>query len=172
MVAFIPPQVPTSAAEPPSGNEWIHEIKHDGFRTMLAIDNGKARAFTRNGYDWTDRYAPVVRACDSFGCRSALIDGEIVVEDTNGVSDFDSLPSAIRYHPDRLVFYAFDLLHLDGQDLRQRELVERRARLSEIIKPTFAIRYSGHFEGDGLAFFAAPVLIGPGKTAVTDNIGD
>jgi bifunctional non-homologous end joining protein LigD len=63
-----------------------------------------------------------------------------VVEDTNGVSDFDSLPSAIRHEPDRLVFYAFDLLHLDGQDLRQRELLERRAMLSEIIKPAFPIR--------------------------------
>ena len=148
------------AAEPPSGSGWIHEIKHDGFRTMLAIDSRDARAFTRNGYEWTARYAPVIRASASLACRSALLDGEIVVEDTNGVSDFDSLPSAIRHEPDRLVFYAFDLLHLDGQDLRQRELVERRARLSEIIKPTFAIRYSGHFEGDGPAFFAAAVKHG------------
>src|SRR3954451_6393543 len=60
MVAFIPPQVPTPASEPPSGSEWIHEIKHDGFRTILAID-GKARAFIRNGYDWTARYAPSLR---------------------------------------------------------------------------------------------------------------
>ena len=136
MVAFIPPQVPTPAAEPPSGSEWIHEIKHDGFRTMLAIDGGKSRAFSRNGYDWTDRYRPVIKACASLACRSALLDGEIVVEDTNGVSDFDSLPSAIRHKPNRLVFYAFDLLHLDGQDLRQRELLERRAMLSEVIKPS------------------------------------
>ena len=109
MVAFIPPQVPTPAAEPPLGSEWIHEIKHDGFRTMVAIDGGKARAFTRNGYDWTARYAPVIKACDSLACRSALLDGEIVVEDTNGVSDFDSLPSAIRYHPDRLVLYGHSI---------------------------------------------------------------
>jgi bifunctional non-homologous end joining protein LigD len=66
MVAFIPPQIPTPAAEPPSGSEWIHEIGHDGFRTMLAIDNGKARAFTRNGYDWTARY-PFIKACASLG---------------------------------------------------------------------------------------------------------
>src|SRR4029079_6076887 len=103
---------------------------------------------------WTARYGPVIKACASLACRSALIDGELVVEDTHGVSDFDSLPSAIRYHPDRLVFYAFDLLYLDGQDWRQRELLERRAMLSEIIKPVFAIRYSEHFEGDGAAFFA------------------
>jgi ATP-dependent DNA ligase len=83
-----------------------------------------------------------------------------VVEDTNGVSDFDSLTSAIRHRPDRLVFYGFDLLHLAAQDLRQRELVERRARLSEIIRPAFAIRYSGHFDGDGPAFFAAAVKHG------------
>jgi DNA ligase D-like protein (predicted ligase) len=148
------------ASEPPSGSEWIHEIKHDGFRTMVAIDGHKARAFTRNGYDWTDRYGPVIKACASLACRSALIDGELVVEDTNGVSDFDSLASAIRYEPHRLVFYAFDLLHLDGEDLRGRELVERRAILSAIINPAFAIRYSGHFEGDGPAFFAAAVKHG------------
>jgi bifunctional non-homologous end joining protein LigD len=64
---------------------------------MLAIDNGKARAFTRNGYDWTARYATVIEACASLACRSALLDGEIVVEDTNGVSDFDSLPSAMKH---------------------------------------------------------------------------
>src|SRR5436190_18242959 len=160
MVAFIPPQVPTPAAEPPSGREWIHEIKHDRFRTMLAIDNGKARAFTRNGYDWTARYAAVIEACASLACRSALLYGEIVVEDTNGVSDFDSLPSAMKHQPHRLALYGFDLLHLDGQDLRQRELVERRAMLSEIIKPVFAIRYSEHFEGDGAVFFAAAVQHG------------
>ena len=99
-------------------------------------------------------------AAAALACRSALIDGELVVEDINGVSDFDSLPSAIRYHPDRLVFYAFDLLHLDGQDLRQGELVQRRARLSEIVKPVFAIRYSEHFEGEGPAFFVAAVKHG------------
>jgi bifunctional non-homologous end joining protein LigD len=160
MVAFIPPQTPTPATEPPSGSEWIHEIKHDGFRIMLAIDSGEARAFSRNGYDWTARYAPVIKACASLACRSALLDGEIVVEDRNGVSVFDSLPSAIRHEPDRLVFYAFDLLHLDGQDLRQQGLLDRRARLSAIIKPDFAVRYSGHFERDGPAFFAAAVKHG------------
>src|SRR5262245_14127033 len=107
MVAFVSPQIPTPAAEPPTGGEWIHEIKHDGFRTMLAIDGGKARAFTRNGYDWSSRYAPIIKACGSLACRSALLDGEIVVEDANGVSDFDALPSAIWHHPDLLVFYAF-----------------------------------------------------------------
>jgi len=160
MLAFIPPQIPTSAAKPPSGSEWIHEIKHDGFRTMLLVDKGKARAFTRNGYDWTARYAPVIKACASLACGSALLDGEIVVEDTNGVSDFDSLQLAIRHEPRRLVFYAFDLLHLDGQDLRERELVERRAMLSRIIKPAFAIRYSEQCEGDGAVFFAAAVKHG------------
>jgi len=104
--------------------------------------------------------APVIKACASLACRSALLDGEIVVEDTNGVSDFDSLPSAIRHEPHRLVFYAFDLLHLDSQDLRQRELLDRRARLSETITPAFAIRYSEHFEGEGPAFFVAAVKHG------------
>jgi bifunctional non-homologous end joining protein LigD len=111
---------------PPAGAGWIHEIKHDGFRTMLLIEHGKARAFTRNGYDWTGQYGPTVKACAGIACRSALIDGEVVVEDENGVSDFDALPSAIKHDPQRLVFFAFDLLHLDGVDLRTRELVDRR----------------------------------------------
>jgi ATP dependent DNA ligase domain len=96
----------------------------------------------------------------SLACRSALLDGEIVVEDTSGVSVFDSLPSAMKHQPHRLVLYAFDLLHLDGQDLRQQDLVERRSMLSEIIKPDFAIRYSEHFDGDGVVFFAATVQHG------------
>jgi ATP dependent DNA ligase domain len=78
MVAFIPPQVPTPAVAPPSGCVWIHEIKHDGFRTMLAIDSGKARAFTRNGCDWTERYRRIVKTARGLRCRSAVIQGEIV----------------------------------------------------------------------------------------------
>ena len=116
---FIPPQLPTLSTEPPSGPEWLHEIKHDGYRTLVVIDHGKARAFTRNGYDWTAKYAPIVTACAKLRCQSALIDGEMVVENEHGVSDFAALRSAIANNPSRLVFFAFDLLFLNGQDLRR-----------------------------------------------------
>ena len=80
------PKLPTLAREPPSGSDWLHEIKHDGFRTLIHIDDGRVRAFTRNGYDWTGRYGPVVKACAGLRCLSAVVDGEIVVEDENGAS--------------------------------------------------------------------------------------
>jgi bifunctional non-homologous end joining protein LigD len=69
--AFIAPQIPVLSAEPPTGSGWIHEIKHDGFRTLLRLDRGKAKAFTRNGHDWSDRYQRVVEACRKLRCRSA-----------------------------------------------------------------------------------------------------
>ena len=124
---------------------------------MLFIEHGKARAFSRNGYDWTGRYASIVKACAGIACHSALIDGEVVVEDENGVSNFDALPWAIKHDPQRLVFFAFDLLHLDGMDLRGRELVERRDKLANLIAPCFSLRFSETFDGSGPDFFAAAV---------------
>jgi hypothetical protein len=99
---------------------------------LIYVDDGQGRAFTRNGYDWTPQYGPLVGACLKLACKSALLDGEVVVEDENGVSDFDALHYAIRHHPQRLVFFAFDLLRLDGADLRSRPLVERRAKLASL----------------------------------------
>ena len=81
---FIAPQIPVLSAEPPTGSGWIHEIKHDGFRTLLRLDNGQAQAFTRSGLDWSDKYHRVIEACRKLRCRSALIDGEIIVQDEKG----------------------------------------------------------------------------------------
>ena len=147
-VSFISPQIPTRAKEAPAGSSWIHEIKHDGFRTLLVKEGIYVRALTRNGHDWTNRYAPIVRSCMGLGCQSAVIDGEIVVQDENGVSDFDALPWAIRHEPHRLVFFAFDLLFLDGEDLRERELMERREKLSSLFQRTQCpgLLYSGREE--------------------------
>jgi hypothetical protein len=93
MLAFIAPQIPTASAEPPNGAEWIHEFKHAGFRTLLGGAQERA-GIHPNGHDWTGRYAPVVKACAGLQCRSALIDGEVLVEDEYGVSDLDALPAA------------------------------------------------------------------------------
>ncbi len=117
--AFIAPQIPVLSAEPPTGTGWIHEIKHDGFRTLIGISGKDARAFTRSGLDWSDKYQRVIEACRKLRCRSALIDGEIIVQDKNGVSDFAALRAAIEREPHRLVMFAFDLLFLDGADLRR-----------------------------------------------------
>ena len=155
---FIHPLAPTLVAEPPEGDAWIHEIKHDGYRTILVIDRGKATAYTRNGHDWTDRYPRIVRAAEKLACRSAVIDGELVIQDAEGRSDFEGLRAAIAREPHRLIFFAFDLLHLDGEDLRQRPLIERRAMLRRLLgrrKAHAPIQFSEHVVGSGGAFFAA-----------------
>jgi bifunctional non-homologous end joining protein LigD len=77
---FVPPQVPILSPKPPTGSGGIHEIKHHGFRTLLCIDRGNGQAFTRNGYDWSDKYQRVIAACHKLRCRFALIDGEIIVQ--------------------------------------------------------------------------------------------
>jgi DNA ligase D-like protein (predicted ligase) len=159
---FIKPELPTLVSEPPTGEGWIHEIKYDGYRTLIAIDRGKVRAFTRNGFDWTTAYRRPVEASAKLACETALMDGEVVVQDENGISDFEALLSAIHKAPHRLVFYAFDLLYLDSQDLRGQPLIERRELLRKLIRPDkrSAIQFSDHLEGDGAKFFKAAAELG------------
>ena len=161
-LGFIKPELPTLVPEPPTGEGWIHEIKYDGYRTLIVIDRGQVRAFTRNGNDWTRAYRRVVEACGKLACKTALIDGEMVVQDEHGITDFNALRSAIYTAPHRLVFFAFDLLHLDGQDLRGHPLMERRALLRKLIKPDprSPIQFSDHLEGDGARFFKAAAELG------------
>jgi bifunctional non-homologous end joining protein LigD len=83
--AFIAPQIPVLSSEPPTGSGWIHEIKHDGFRTLLRIDRDNIRALSHNGHNWSDKYPRVVEACHKLRCRSALIDVEIIVQNHKGV---------------------------------------------------------------------------------------
>src|SRR5262245_16852153 len=154
---FIEPQLASPVDQPPEGKQWIHEIKYDGFRCQLLLERGWARVFTRNGHDWSDRYSSIVRAASNLRCRSAIIDGEAIVQDGNGASDFDALNSAMRWHPDSIILYAFDLMHLDGTDLRQQSLSVRRSILQRlIIKDEKArIQFSEEFVGDGAVLFKA-----------------
>jgi hypothetical protein len=110
--------LPSLALEPPAGEHRIHEIKFDGFRTVLVVEDGGARAFTRNRLDWSDRYRPIVEAAGKLHCRSAVIDGEMLAVDDAGRSDFDAMRTAIALRGRGLVFVAFDLMFLDGNDLR------------------------------------------------------
>src|SRR5262245_61388654 len=159
---FIKPELPTLVPEPPTGEGWIHEIKYDGYRTLIAIDRGKVRAFTRSGHDWTATYRRVVDACSKLSCRTAVLDGEIAVQDEHGITDFHALCSAIHRAPHRILFFAFDLLHLDGQDLRRRPLMERRELLRKLIRPDkrSPTQFSDHIEGDGATFFKAAAELG------------
>src|SRR5687768_6327121 len=118
-VAFIPPLAPTLVDTPPSGDGWIHEIKHDGFRTLVLVEHGRARAFSRRGLDWTARYPRIVAAAEALPCMAAIIDGEAVVQDEVGRSDLAAFHSALDAEPHRVLLFAFDLLHLDGRDLRR-----------------------------------------------------
>jgi bifunctional non-homologous end joining protein LigD len=154
---FIEPQLASPVDQPPEGNHWIHEIKHDGYRSQVLLEHGKARVFTRNGYDWSDRYPSIVRAASRLRCKSAIIDGEAIVQDGDGRSDFESLQSAIRARPQSIILYAFDLLHLDGKDLRQQTLIERRASLKTLLgtDERSRIQFSDEFDGDGDALFKA-----------------
>ena len=130
---FIEPQVASPVDQPPQGKHWIHEIKHDGYRSQVGIERGQARVFSRNGHDWSDRYPGIVRAAAGLRCNSAIIDGEAVVQDENGVSKFEALGFTIRRHPHSIILYAFDLLHLEGKDLRQQTLSERRTLLKRLV---------------------------------------
>jgi len=116
-----------------------------------------ACAHTRNGHNWSDRYPGIIAAARKLSCRSAILDGEVIVQDARGVSDFEALQVALRSRPPRLIFYAFDLLQLDGKDLFDRPLVERRAKLLELVRhdQESPIQFSEEFIGDAAAFFRA-----------------
>ena len=154
---FIEPQLATAVNQPPLRSGWIHEIKHDGYRTIVVIERGEVRCYTRNGFDWSHRYPGILQAASGLQCRSAVLDGEVIIQNDHGVSDFDGLMSAIRWRPQKLIFYAFDLLHLDGKDLRDLPLIERRGCLQKLLQTNKspALQFSEEFVGDAAAFFQA-----------------
>jgi bifunctional non-homologous end joining protein LigD len=155
----IEPCIPTRASKPPIGPQWIHEIKHDGYRLIARKRGDRARLFTRRGYDWTDRYPLICKAVATIRTASAVIDGEAVCCDDDGVAVFEKLHS--RAYDDQAFFYAFDLLELDGEDWRPRPLLERKASLQKLIaKVPAGIRYSEHLDGDGAAIFAHACRLG------------
>ena len=112
---FIQPQLATAVDHPPPRGGFMKLSMMDTV-PLLIIERRKARAYTRNGFDWTERYPSIIKAAAQLGCRSAIIDGEVIVQDEHGVSDFEALKSAIRWRPQSLIFCAFDLLHLNGKD--------------------------------------------------------
>jgi bifunctional non-homologous end joining protein LigD len=148
----------------PQGDAWLHEIKYDGYRVALRLDSGTVRMLTRGGLDWTARFKPIAAAATALRARAAYIDGEVVVLDDMGVSDFGGLQEALsKGRAARLVYFAFDLLHLDGRNLMGLPLVERKAMLEELIGGLRAgapIRYSEHVVGHGRIFFREACQVG------------
>jgi bifunctional non-homologous end joining protein LigD len=155
---FVEPMMPTLVEKPPEGGGWIHEIKFDGYRTQIVISGKKARAYTRRGLDWTKKYGRIVGAARELG-HDCHLEGEIIVQDANGRPDFNALRSDIESGAGgRLIFYAFDLLSLDGLDLRAKPCEERRALLSDLLGSpagSFPIHFSEAHDGPGAAFLAA-----------------
>jgi bifunctional non-homologous end joining protein LigD len=152
---FQPVQLATLVDHVPEGNRWLHELKFDGYRCLVSVGDGSFHAFTRSGLDWTDKFKPIVEAVKALPSRSALIDGEVVVIDADGRTNFQTLQSAIKGEPQRLEFYAFDLLSLDGEDLTNMPLIDRKNRLATLLEgSTGPIHYSDHIVGKGEALFA------------------
>lgn len=148
---FQPVQLATLVDSVPTGNRWLHEMKYDGYRVLLAVGGGEAVAYTRSGLDWSQKFAGLVADAAKLKVRSALIDGEAVVLDGDGRSSFQALQNALKGAPSSIDYFAFDLLELDGEDLTQLPLTERKARLAKIL-PKGArarLRYSDHIVGNG-----------------------
>ncbi|GAB9084559.1 non-homologous end-joining DNA ligase [Bradyrhizobium diazoefficiens] len=156
MPGFIKPQLATLKTKAPAGEDWIHEIKYDGYRVQFHIDGDTRKAFTRNGHDWIKRFSVIAGAFDL--PHQAIIDGEVVVVH-EGRTNFSELQAELAGGcQDRLLFYAFDLLWLDGQDLRKTSQLARKELLKELFE-THGVEppalYSEHAEGDGQDLFEA-----------------
>ncbi|MBV9860037.1 MAG: DNA ligase D [Alphaproteobacteria bacterium] len=155
MPQAIKPQLATLVDDAPSGPEWLHEIKYDGYRLIGRVMQGEARLLTRSGLDWTEKFPALAAAMAELPVASALIDGEVVHLEPDGTSSFSGLQDALSTgRTDALTFFAFDLLHRDGWDLTGAILEDRKAALAEIIPPDAAgmLRYSDHQADRGPAF--------------------
>ncbi|TIX90665.1 DNA ligase D [Rhizobium sp. P44RR-XXIV] len=149
---FVEPALATLVSKPPLGARWLHEIKFDGYRLEVRIEAGRIKLLTRSGLDWTAKFGKdIVGAFKDLPVGAAIIDGELVVEHAAGASDFSALQSDLSEgRSDRFVFYAFDLIYLDGYDLRACPLVQRKELLQQIIPAeTGTLRFSSHFDANG-----------------------
>ncbi|MCX7310781.1 MAG: DNA ligase D [Alphaproteobacteria bacterium] len=151
--AFVEPALATLSAKAPDTDGWIHEIKFDGYRIQARIEDGEVALRTRSGLDWTRKFEAVAAACVALSGHDAILDGEIASLDENGVSDFSALQDDLKSgRQDRMVYYVFDLLHLDGHDLTGVPLMERKRLLTALLAKlpkNSAIRLSEHFAEDG-----------------------
>jgi bifunctional non-homologous end joining protein LigD len=156
---FIEPALASLIERVPSGDRWIHEIKFDGYRVQLHIANENTRVFTRRGNDWTNRFKKIANDAFLIGANSAIIDGEIVVPAPDGTTDFSVLQNELKGRSTKIVLVAFDLLYLNGRDLRKLPLHQRKAELKKIVAGT-DIQFSESFEVDGQAMFEHACKIG------------
>jgi bifunctional non-homologous end joining protein LigD len=156
---FVEPALASSIAKVPSGARWIHEIKFAGYRVQVHLANETVNIFTRRGNDWTHRFKKVSHDAWHIKATSAVIDGEIVVPAADGTTDFSVLQNELKGQSSKIVMVAFDLLYLNGRDLRKLPLHQRKAQLKKIIAGT-EIQFSESFEVDGQAMFEHACKVG------------
>lgn len=153
---FIAPQLATLVPDAPSGNDWLHELKFDGYRMVCHLQRGKARFWSRNQKDWTEKFPNLSKALKALPATAAILDGEVVVVDKAGRSSFQKLQQSMKGGSASFVFQIFDLIYLDGFNLTRVPLRERKALLEELLAGVHAkgpLRYSDHVVGDGDRFF-------------------
>jgi bifunctional non-homologous end joining protein LigD len=166
MQSRIAPCLATIVAKPPKGSDWAFEVKWDGYRVAVHIEKGRVRILTRGGHDWTARFPSMVAEAPQLPLKTAVLDGEAVVLDDQGRSDFGLLQRALgrrpaAHEPDEIILYAFDLLYLDGRDLRWLPQRERRRLLEPLLEGRVgAIRLSEEFDADGETFFRLACELG------------
>ena len=149
---FIEPALASSIDKAPSGDRWIHEIKFDGYRVQVHLVNTEVKVFTRRGYDWTHRFKKIASDAWHISAGSAIIDGEVVAPAADGATDFSVLQNELKGRSTKIVLVAFDLLYLNGYDLRKLPLVQRKTLLKKIVDKT-DIQFSESFEADGREMF-------------------
>ena len=156
MPEFVSPQLATLMKEAPTGDEWLHELKFDGYRLLCHVQRGHVRLWTRNQKDWTDKFPGVVKALKALRVQSAILDAEIVAMDSSGRSSFQMLQQAIHKTAGQgLVLEVFDVIYLEGFSLTRTPLIERKRALEELIATVAGdrvLRYSDHVEGNGAKF--------------------
>ncbi len=155
-IGFVAPCLATLRDRPPEGSRWVHEIKFDGYRAQGHLLRGKPAVYTRRGYNWTQSFISIASALESLPARDLVLDGEVIVPDERGISNFHYLQDALASgRSDRLVYYVFDVLYLDGFDLRSVALMERRQALEGLLSqaPPERIALSGQIEAEGTAIF-------------------
>jgi bifunctional non-homologous end joining protein LigD len=156
---YVPPCIPTRAYRAPSGPGWVHEIKHDGYRLQVRREGEAVRLFTRRGFDWSGRYPAIAVTAMLLRAKSFTLDGEAVVCGPDGVAIFDALHR--RGTVTEAMLYAFDLLELDGEDLRQIPLLTRKRRLARLLGGRrLGIVLSDHTDDDGAAIFRQACRMG------------
>jgi bifunctional non-homologous end joining protein LigD len=152
---WIAPQLTQLVEAAPRGDQWLHEIKYDGYRMMARLDRGAVKLLTRTGLDWTHKYPAIAKAVAALDARQAYHDGELCGVGPDGITSFNIVQLASdRADAAALVFFLFDLLHLDGEDLRPRPLIERKERLRDLLPNAGpCLRYSDHVIRQGPALY-------------------